>query len=173
MTHLLKSIGHMFNGLSNDSWLGKAAITGWAALTAYFSPIAGILLLCFACSVVDMYYGIKVTKKLHKKITSKRNWKGTLTKIKDEFVLILLAHLIEYTTFGSVLQCALSGGVAIIIALTELWSILENLNTLNPDGPWRSLGKFLKKKGEDYIGFEIDLEKDSDGKTIKVVAEES
>ena len=51
----------------------------------------------------------------------------------------------------------LSGGATIIIGLTELWSILENLNTLNPHGPWKALGKFLRKKGEDYIGTEIEL----------------
>ena len=54
----------------------------------------------------------------------------------------------------------LTGGVVVIIGLTELWSILENLNTLNPNGPWRALGAFLKKKGEDYIGTEIELEND-------------
>lgn len=36
-----------------------------------------------------------------------------------------------------------------------MWSILENLNTLDPKGPWRVLGKFLKKKGADYIGVEL------------------
>jgi hypothetical protein len=56
----------------------------------------------------------------------------------------------------------LTGGATVIIGLTELWSILENLNTLNPDGPWKALGKFLKKKGEDYIGTEIEL---NDGDT--------
>jgi len=54
----------------------------------------------------------------------------------------------------------LTGGTTVIIALTELWSIIENLNTINPHGPWKALGKFLKKKGEDYIGTEIDLDDD-------------
>jgi hypothetical protein len=56
----------------------------------------------------------------------------------------------------------LTGGATIIIGLTELWSILENLNTLDPKGPWRALGRFLKKKGEDHIGMEIEI---NDGHT--------
>lgn len=50
----------------------------------------------------------------------------------------------------------LTGGVTAIITLTEMWSILENLNTVDPNGPWRMLGKFLKRKGEDYTGIELD-----------------
>ena len=147
----------MFNSLSGDTILGKIAIAGGALLTAYFTPIVGLLAACFGCSVVDMCYGIKVASKQGKKITSRKNWKGTLIKIKDEFTLILLAHLIEYAIFGADAALILSGGVTAIVTLTELWSILENLNTLNPKGPWKALGKFLKKKGEDYIGTEIEI----------------
>jgi hypothetical protein len=66
----------------------------------------------------------------------------------------------------------LTGGATVVIALTELWSILENLNTLNPEGPWKALGKFLKKKGEDFIGTEIDLN-DDDITNTKVDSSES
>ena len=68
----------------------------------------------------------------------------------------------------------LTGGVTVIIGLTELWSIIENLNTLNPEGPWKALGKFLRKKGEDYIGTEIELKhNDDDSNNIKLDANES
>ena len=165
-------MGHMFHSLSGNTWFGKIAIAGGALLTAYFTPIVGLLAACFSCSVVDMCYGIKVAAKQGKKITSKKNWKGTLIKIKDEFALILLAHLIEYVLFGADAQVILSGGITAIVTLTELWSILENLNTLNPDGPWRTLSKFLKHKGEEYTGIELDLNKDSDGNNNSVAAEE-
>lgn len=165
-------MGHMFHSLSGNTWLGKVAIAGGALLTAYFTPIVGLLAACFTCSVVDMCYGIKVAAKQGQKITSKKNWKGTLIKIKDEFALILLAHLIEYVLFGADAQVILSGGITAIVTLTELWSILENLNTLNPDGPWRALSRFLKQKGEEYTGIELDLNKDSNGNNNNVVAEE-
>lgn len=57
----------------------------------------------------------------------------------------------------------LTGGATVIIGLTELWSIIENINTLDPDGPWRILGKFLKKKGEDYTGIDLEELKENDG----------
>ena len=171
MTNLFQSIGHMFHSLSGNTWLGKAAIAGVALLTGYFTPIVGLLVACFSCSVVDMCYGIKVAMKQGQKITSKKNWKGTLIKIKDEFALILLGHLIEYVLFGADATLWLSGGITAIVTLTELWSILENLNTLNPDGPWRMLSKFLKAKGEEYTGIELDLNKNSDGNNNSMVAE--
>lgn len=64
--------------------------------------------------------------------------------------------MIEFNILNDSSVFVLSGGITVIIALTELWSILENLNTINPDGPWKALGKFLKKKGEDYVGIKID-----------------
>ena len=68
--------------------------------------------------------------------------------------------MLEFTVLGSTGVFVLTGGATVIIGLTELWSILENLNTLNPKGPWRSLSRFLKKKGEDYTGINIDDEYD-------------
>lgn len=153
----------MYNAIAGQSWVGKASITLGSLFTAYITPIVGLLAACFACSVVDMIYGIKVAKKQGRKITSRKNWKGTLLKIRDEFVLILLAHSIEFTVLGESLAFVFSGGITIIITLTELWSIIENLNTIDPDGPWKVLGRFLRKKGEEYTGIDIkDLQDDDD-----------
>lgn len=60
----------------------------------------------------------------------------------------------------------LTGGATIIITLTELWSILENLNTLDPKGPWRMLSRFLRKKGEDYTGIELHDDKHTDDRKV-------
>lgn len=158
MTNIFTSIGNMFNGLSAGTPFGKTCIALGSILTAFYSPIAALLICCFAFTAADMFYGIKVAHKFKKKITSNKNWKGTLTKLLDEFSIISLARLLEYAILGQEQGVfVLTGGVTVIIALTELWSILENLNTLNPDGPWKALGKFLKKKGEDYIGTEIEI----------------
>ena len=153
----------MFEGLSMGTPLGKMAIAAGTAITAFYSPIAALLVACFAFTTADMFYGIKVACKQKKKIESHKNWKGTLTKLADEFVIISLARLLEWAVLGDESGVfVLTGGATVIISLTELWSILENLNTLNPNGPWKALGKFLKKKGEDYIGTEIEL---NDGNT--------
>ena len=99
-------------------------------------------------------------------MTSSKSWTGTLTKIKQEFVIIALCHLLEYAVMGAGSVTLLSGGATVLICLTELWSIIENLNTLDPTGPWKILKKYLKKKGEDYVG--IELEFDEDGKLDNV-----
>lgn len=159
--NILTSIGNTFNTISNGTEIGKLAVAASAILVAYISPIVGLLIACFACSITDMIYGIKVAKRLGKKITSKKNWKGTLTKIKDEFTLILLAHLLEYVIgYGD--NFILSGGIAVIICLTEILSILENLNTLNPEGPWKLISKFLKKKGSDIMDIDDNIIQQND-----------
>lgn len=163
----LASIGNTFNTISNGTEIGKLAVAASAILVAYISPIVGLLVACFACSITDMIYGIKVAKRLGKKITSKKNWKGTLTKIKDEFALILLAHLLEYVIgYGD--DFILSGGIAVIICLTEILSILENLNTLNPEGPWKLISKILKKKGSDIMDIDDNIiqQNDDDNKLV-------
>lgn len=154
---ILTSIQHTLNSISGNTILGKIGIAVGSALTAYFTPIAGLLITCLTATTVDMYYGMKVARMLGKKLTSKKNWKGTLYKIKDEFMLVFLSHLLEHATMGADGIFVLSGGVTVIITLTEIWSIIENLNTLDPDGPWKALGKFLKKKGEDFTGVDLDL----------------
>ena len=155
---LLDSMGRMLDGFSAGTSFGKIAIALGSIITAFYSPIIALLMCCFAFTVVDMIYGIKVSCKFKRKITSHKSWKGTLTKIADEFTIISLARLLEYAVLGAEQGVfVLTGGVTVLVALTELWSILENLNTLNPDGPWKALGKFLKKKGEEYTGTEIDL----------------
>lgn len=158
---ILKSIANMYEGLSAGTPIGKIGIAIGTLLTAFYSPIVALLVACFVFTVTDMIYGLKVAKKQNKKLTSKKNWRGTLDKIRDEFTIISLARLLEFAVLGNTGVFVLTGGATTIIALTELWSILENLNTLNPDGPWRALGKFLKKKGEDYIGTEIDLDENA------------
>lgn len=172
----MQSIGHVWssiitaiNSISGNTFVGKTIIAIGALLTAYFTPIIGLLITCFATSFVDMVYGIQVAKMQHSKITSSKTRRGTWNKMKAEFAIIALARLLEFTVVGTTGVFVLTGGATVIITLTELWSILENLNTLYPNGPWRSLGKYLKKKGEAYTGIDLDFNKDDkhDNSNIK------
>ena len=156
---ILDSIEHMYNAITGGNILGKIGVSAGALAIGYLSPITGLLVTCFVFTIVDMIYGIKVAKKQKKKITSDKNWKGTIKKILDEFTIILLARLLEFTVLDKTGVFVLTGGVTVIVALTELWSIIENLNTLNPDGPWKLLNKFLTKKGEQYIGINLSEDK--------------
>lgn len=172
----MQSIGHVWssiitaiNSISGNTFVGKTIIATGALLTAYFTPIIGLLITCFATSFVDMVYGIQVAKMQHSKITSSKTRRGTWNKMKAEFAIIALARLLEFTVVGTTGVFVLTGGATVIITLTELWSILENLNTLYPNGPWRSLSKYLKKKGEAYTGIDLDFNKDDkhDNSNIK------
>lgn len=172
----MQSIGHVWssiitaiNSISGNTFVGKTIIATGALLTAYFTPIIGLFITCFATSFVDMVYGIQVAKMQHSKITSSKTRRGTWNKIKAEFAIIALARLLEFTIVGTTGVFVLTGGATVIITLTELWSILENLNTLYPNGPWRSLSKYLKKKGEAYTGIDLDFNKDDkhDNSNIK------
>ena len=157
---ILGSIGSFIGGITGDSFFGKIAIAAGSLAIAYITPIAGLLFACFACTLVDLIYGLKVAKKAGAKLTSSKSWRGTLRKIRDEFVIIMLGHLLEHSLAGPEALTVLSGGATVLICLTEIWSILENLNTLDPDGPWKALGKYLRKKGVDYAGINITVTKD-------------
>ena len=147
----------IINTMVNGSAIGKFFVGLGSAIIGYLTPIRWLLCICFATTFIDMCYGIKVAQKQNKKIESGKNWKGTIQKIFNEFILIALAHGIEWSILDEAGAFILTGGVTAIITLTELWSIIENLNTLDPKGPWRLLGKFLRKKGEDYTGIELDF----------------
>lgn len=153
-----------------DTGIGKYLIAGTAFLSTFFVPIMPIMVICFMTTLIDMYYGIKVARKNGVKPQSRYLWTGTLTKLRDTFVILIMAHALESKVISNFIDTpVLVGGCAIIVTLTEMWSILENMNTLNPKGPWRVLGKFLKKKGSNYL--KMDLEqiekeiKDEDGNT--------
>ena len=167
MQNTLNNISNHLESMTQGTFVGKLLISTVAVLTAYFTPILGLLLTCFTTTIVDMLYGFKLAHKQHKKITSDRNRKGTLTKLRDEFAIICLARMIEFTVIGTSGVFILTGGATVIIALTEIWSILETLNTLDPNGPWRSLSKFLKKKGEDYTGIDLDINDNNSSNDLK------
>lgn len=165
MTHVtdtLHHIGNVVNNITNGSVLGNMLVGACATIAGFLAPIKYLLLICFAMTVMDMIQGIRVAKRFKKKIESGKNWKGTIRKIIDEFTIIALTHGVEWAILDESGVFVLTGGVTAIITLTELWSIIENLNTLDPKGPWKIIGKFLKKKGEDFTGINLDKDEHTD-----------
>lgn len=118
-------------------------------------PIMPLIILCFVTILIDCYFGIKVAIKQKQKVESKLSWNGSIKKIKETFLVLTLARAIEFYIFKQTGMYILTGGAALLISLTELWSILENMNTLNPYGPWKAISTFLRKKGNDYLGVDI------------------
>lgn len=158
MMTTLQHMSSTIEAMTQGSVLGKILLGAGTAVLGFIAPVASLLGICFATTVVDMICGIRVARKQKKKIESGKNWKGTLRKIMDEFTIILLAHGLEWAVMDQSGVFVLTGGATVLITLTELWSIIENLNTIDPKGPWRVLKKFLKKKGEDYTGISLDDE---------------
>lgn len=155
ISETLQNIGHTLNSMVNGSSIGKFLVGVGSAVISYFAPIWYLLVICFATTLLDMIYGMKVARKFKKKLESGKNWQGTIRKIKDEAIILALLHGLEWAVMDESGVFLLTGGATVVITLTELWSIIENLNTLDPQGPWRMLGKFLRKKGEDYTGIEL------------------
>lgn len=152
-------INNTLNIISNKSMIVKTWIAVSTFLSAFFLPIQFVILFTFCMIIMDMYYGIKASVKLHKKIESCKSWKGTIRKMKDAFVLLCSMRGVEYFIINEWIDTkVLTCGTALLISLTEIWSILENLNTIDPTGPWKLVGKFLRKKSEEYTGIDIDLE---------------
>lgn len=158
LSQTIQNIGATINAIANGSPIAKLFVGLGSAIVGYFANIWYLLVICFATTIVDMLYGFKVARKFKKKIESGKNWTGTIRKLKDEAIILSLFHGMEWSIFDQSGVFLLTGGVTAIITLTEMWSIIENLNTLDPKGPWRLLGKFLRKKGEDYTGIELNFE---------------
>lgn len=166
LSQTLSNMANTLNAMVNSSAIGNVLLGIGSVIVSYYVPIWYLFVICFAATFVDMYYGIKVAKKFKKKIESGKNWGGTIRKIRDEGIILSLLHGLEWAVVDESGVFLLTGGGAVIIALTEIWSIIENLNTLDPKGPWRILGKFLRKKGEDYIGLNINFEDEHDNDTV-------
>ena len=125
-------------------------------LVGSFAPLGYVLFILFLLVMADAFLGCKVVLNAGKKIESRRLWKtlrkfcwcGAIVWFADEIdrniITSFNAHLVEF--------------FAGMIAGVELWSILENLATLYPDGPWKLLKKFIKTKGEKYLDITIDRE---------------
>ena len=166
LSQTLQRIDAAISDMTNGSMIGSWLVGIGSMITAFLAPIQYLLMICFASTVVDMFCGFRVARKFKQKIESGKNWSGTLRKLIDEFVIICLAHGLEWAVMDESGVFVLTGGATVIITLTEMWSILENLNTVDPEGPWKMLGKFLRKKGEDYTGVELDNDEHTDDNTV-------
>lgn len=156
MINTINRIIDTLSRLCNSSIITQSGVIALAFLSNFFLPILPVVLTCFGISMIDLYYGLKIAKKSGC-IESRRAWEGTITKMKDVLIVLSAARGIELYILSSLVSgVVLVGGIATIVAVTEVWSILENLNTLDPDGPWRVLSRFMKKKGEDVIGMDIE-----------------
>ena len=93
----IQHIGNAINAMTQNTLFGKFLVSLGDATVSFVTPIEDLLMICFATTLADMIFGIKVARKFKRKIESQKSWKGTLRKIMDEFTIILLAHGIEWS----------------------------------------------------------------------------
>ena len=120
-----------------------------SAVSTFFLPIWLPIVAVGILIIIDMILGIRVSLSNGEKIQSKKLCFSSLMiscgHLVDEYVLTSIdAHLVE--------------GFAGLVAGVELWSMVENLQTLDPTGPWKIFSKFIKRKGEKYLDITIDKE---------------
>lgn len=166
MKSIINRVTDALSSITNGSILGQISIATGAILSSFFIPIIPVILTCFGLTFIDLFYGISIAKK-KKSVESRRMWNGTIKKLYDTFAIITMTRGIELYLLAGIGGTILTGAVATIIGLTEMWSILENMNTLNPDGPWRAIGRYMKKKGEEVIGMDLDLKYNENNKVDK------
>lgn len=125
-----------------------------SAISTFFLPIWVTILAVCILTLIDMLLGIRVSVLRKKPLQSRLAWR-TLKKFGWSTMIISCAHLVDtyiLVSFNAHLVEAFAG----MIGGVELWSIVENLQTIDPDGPWRVFGKFIKQKGEKYLDITID-----------------
>lgn len=128
-----------------------------AGITAVLAPIALPVMVCFGMIGWDAYLGCRVSKKVGRKLESRRIW-ATVSKALQAAMLILAGSLID-THIVTSIDLHLVEAFAGLVAGSELISIAENQCTLNPDHPWwKILSKFVKTKGEKYLNITIEKE---------------
>lgn len=106
------------------------------SLLAIFAPEKAAILTALALIFVDLITGVWAAVKQKQPITS-AGFKMTIYKVVFYELAICLGYLAQTYLTGTVLPvCSL---ITSVIGLTEMTSILENLQTINPNISWASL----------------------------------
>lgn len=134
-----------------------------SALAPIWVPVSAVSILI----LLDAVYGYKVSRRCGQpKIESHKAWK-TLWKIRDTFVAVASASVIDGMIITSVDLHAVEI-IAGMVALVEFWSLLESFCELYPQWKiWKTLKKVIKAKGEKYLDVKLDELTDvSDSKKV-------
>jgi FtsH-binding integral membrane protein len=106
------------------------------AMVAIFAPEKAAICTALVLILIDLVTGVWAAKKRGEAITSS-GLKTTIYKIVFYELAICLGFLAQTYLTGTVLPvCNL---ITSVIGLTEMTSILENLQTINPNISWASL----------------------------------
>jgi hypothetical protein len=129
----------MFRFLNH--WITKLFIS----ICTVFAPIQAVLSTVLFLVFADLVTGVWAAKKRKETITSRKLGRS-ITKFCIYEVAILLGFLAEHYLTGSILPlCSI---ISSFIGLTEILSLIENLNTISSQNLFKYLIDKLKR-GED------------------------
>lgn len=127
-----------------------------SVLSTFLLPIWVPIIAVGILIIIDMILGIRVSLSNGEKVQSRKFW-STIKKLCFSSLMICCGHLVDEYIISSI-DLHLVEGFAGLVAGVELWSMVENLQTLDPTGPWKIFSKFIKKKGEKYLDITINKE---------------
>lgn len=115
------------------------------SLLAVFAPIKGVLAVTGFLIAADLISGILAAKKRNEKINS-AGLRRTLSKCLVYNLAVISGFLVETYMISELLP--ISKLIAGVIALVELKSILENLNTINGTDIFKTIINNLGSKND-------------------------
>lgn len=130
-------------------WLHISALI-LSYLGSFFVPIAPYLAAIIFLVFCDLYTGTRAAKKRNEAISSK-GLRQSVGKIRDYFLLIILARIMEVGFFaGTSLQdyVPLTFIVGAYIGMVEFKSNAENLAETTGLDIWKVIAEWLSKKGK-------------------------
>lgn len=150
--------------MANTTTSINIAISGIAAI---LMPIKYPLIVALVFILVDLYYGLRVAKKVRKKIDWNYMWRTTVDKFIDSSLIIILGHLIDvYVPYLSD-KISLCSFFSWFVCITQLISILSNQITLHPQSPLKLLKVIVNKKIMKQ--YDIDIEKEMEQKSKSAI----
>lgn len=150
--------------MANTTTLSNITISGIAAI---LMPIKYPLTVALIFILVDLYYGLRVAKKVRKKIDWNYMWRTTIDKFIDSSLLIVLGHLIDTYVPYLADKISLCSFFAWFVCITQLLSIVGNQITLHPQSPLKLLKVIVNKKIMKQ--YDIDIEKEMEQKSKSAI----
>lgn len=150
--------------MANTTTSINIAISGIAAI---LMPIKYPLIVALVFILVDLYYGLRVAKKVRKKIDWNYMWRTTVDKFIDSSLIIILGHLIDVYIPYLGDKISLCSFFSWFVCITQLISILSNQITLHPQSPLKLLKVIVNKKIMKQ--YDIDIEKEMEQKSKSAI----
>ncbi len=120
--------------------------TLFLSILAVFAPIKAIVHVTILLIIIDLLSGVWAAKKRGETVTS-AGLRRTVTKLFVYLSAIICGYLVEVYMISDILP--LSKLISGVIALVEMKSILENLNSINGSDIFKSILSYLDSKNHE------------------------